>query len=176
MTEKQKLLFEYGPQIKSAIRGLRTYCVNNGLSNKALSQSIAIEFYCNKKMIQHPSKEDEIGFLLEILFSSKCEYIKDGSIIKRVKNKNPLIQKKVKLTPEEFYNSSAWISLRNKVIKAYGRVCMKCKYSGPYIQVDHIKPRSLFPKLELKFYNMQVLCKDCNLEKSNKHFTDYRTQ
>jgi len=53
---------------------------------------------------------------------------------------------------------------------------MRCKASGNgvIIHVDHIKPRSLFPKLELVFDNMQVLCKKCNLDKGNKNDIDYR--
>ena len=42
------------------------------------------------------------------------------------------------------------------------------------MHVDHIKPRSLYPDLELEFENLQVLCKYCNLEKSNKDEIDYR--
>ena len=51
---------------------------------------------------------------------------------------------------------------------------MKCGKSHVEIHVDHIRPRSKFPKLELDFDNLQVLCKSCNKEKSNLHSTDYR--
>jgi len=42
------------------------------------------------------------------------------------------------------------------------------------IHVDHIKPRSKFPELELVFDNLQVLCDDCNIGKSNVDSTDFR--
>jgi 5-methylcytosine-specific restriction endonuclease McrA len=40
--------------------------------------------------------------------------------------------------------------------------------------VDHIKPRSTHPKLALAFDNLQLLCEDCNIGKSNKCDIDWR--
>jgi len=51
---------------------------------------------------------------------------------------------------------------------------MKCGTESKEIHVDHIKPRSKYPYLSLTFDNLQVLCHDCNMEKSNIHDTDYR--
>lgn len=73
-----------------------------------------------------------------------------------------------------FYLSKEWLSLRRIVLKKYGAICMKCG-GNEAIAVDHIKPRSLYPKLELDFDNMQVLCRSCNSKKSNKNSIDYRT-
>jgi hypothetical protein len=42
------------------------------------------------------------------------------------------------------------------------------------MHVDHIKPRSKYPDLELSRQNLQVLCEDCNLGKSNKYEDDWR--
>ena len=42
------------------------------------------------------------------------------------------------------------------------------------MHVDHIKPMSLHPELKYKFDNLQILCKDCDLAKSNTDETDYR--
>ena len=42
------------------------------------------------------------------------------------------------------------------------------------IQVDHILPRSLYPKLALLKQNVQILCKKCNLKKSNVYIDDLR--
>jgi hypothetical protein len=72
-----------------------------------------------------------------------------------------------------FYASVEWIVLRRKVLDHYGRVCMKCG-SEDQPSVDHVKPRSLFPALELDFDNMQVLCRPCNSSKSNRNEADYR--
>lgn len=78
----------------------------------------------------------------------------------------------------EFLRTWAWRELRYATIKRYGPVCQCCgataKTSGEPIQVDHIKPRSLFPELALDSENTQVMCGPCNMGKSNKDFTDWR--
>jgi 5-methylcytosine-specific restriction endonuclease McrA len=52
--------------------------------------------------------------------------------------------------------------------------CGASRESGDQIHVDHILPRSLFPEHELEFNNMAVLCRSCNMAKSNTDFTDWR--
>lgn len=74
-----------------------------------------------------------------------------------------------------FYLSNRWIDLKLKVRRMYRCGCMKCGKTNTEIHVDHIFPRSLHPELQYNIHNLQILCKDCNLEKSNKDFTDYRT-
>lgn len=77
----------------------------------------------------------------------------------------------------DFYESREWLDLRYRVLQKAGGSCKLCgcraSPDNP-IQVDHIKPRSLHPKLELVESNMQVLCKNCNMGKSNKDETDWR--
>lgn len=77
-----------------------------------------------------------------------------------------------------FYRSSAWLKLRYKVIQKYGAKCMICGRRPPEvtIHVDHIKPRSKYPALELDFDNMQILCEECNFGKSNIDETDWRLE
>ena len=48
------------------------------------------------------------------------------------------------------------------------------KVHGIILHVDHIKPRSKYPELELDITNLQILCEDDNLGKSNRYETDYR--
>lgn len=72
-----------------------------------------------------------------------------------------------------FYSSPAWKMLREKVLSYYGRECMKCRDAHGISQVDHIKPRSWYPALELDFNNMQVLCMQCNKDKGS-NTADYR--
>lgn len=78
--------------------------------------------------------------------------------------------------PTNFYYSPEWRALRYRVFKTYGRVCALCRTTEGQMHVDHIKPRSLFPELALVFENLQVLCRDCNLGKSNRDETDWRAQ
>lgn len=78
---------------------------------------------------------------------------------------------------DEFLLSWEWRILRMKVLVKYGATCMCCgasKDNGVVIHVDHIKPRSRYPKLALVEDNLQVLCNVCNQGKSNVDMTDWR--
>jgi 5-methylcytosine-specific restriction endonuclease McrA len=55
----------------------------------------------------------------------------------------------------------------------YEKKCMKCG-SVENIEVDHIYPVSIYPQKQNDLNNLQLLCKSCNLEKSNKYIMDYR--
>lgn len=72
----------------------------------------------------------------------------------------------------DFYQSYPWKKVRAEALKKYGSVCMKCG-STQEIQVDHVLARSLYPRLKLKLYNLQILCGPCN-RKKGLHQNDYR--
>lgn len=78
-----------------------------------------------------------------------------------------------------FYDSPAWLELRYRALKLHGGHCQCCG-SAPSpnnpLQVDHIKPRSRFPELELDLNNLQVLCKACNMGKGAWDQTDWRSR
>ena len=71
-----------------------------------------------------------------------------------------------------FYETPQWQKLRYETLRKYRKCCL-CG-SSENLHVDHIKPRSVFPALELEPENMQVLCQKCNLAKSNRDNEDYR--
>lgn len=77
-----------------------------------------------------------------------------------------------------FYKSAPWLALRAKVYEKYSGKCCLCgrshRHDGVKIHADHIKPRSKYPHLELVEDNIQLLCEDCNLGKSNRYSTDWR--
>jgi hypothetical protein len=75
-----------------------------------------------------------------------------------------------------FYKTREWREMRYKVLTKYGKVCQCCGQTSGYLHVDHIKPRSLFPTLELEENNLQVLCEACNIGKTNRDTTDWRQQ
>lgn len=84
---------------------------------------------------------------------------------------------KYKQAREAFYFSREWRELRYQALKANDGKCSCCgrgASSGAVLHVDHIQPRSKFPALELMLSNLQVLCEDCNVGKSNKDVTDWR--
>lgn len=69
-----------------------------------------------------------------------------------------------------FYNSGKWRILRHQALEEYGSRCACCGITpaqGAIMHVDHIKPRSKYPELELELTNLQILCEDCNKGKSN---------
>ena len=90
--------------------------------------------------------------------------------------KSIFVKKKKKRKEKGFYFTSEWRELRYKALLLHGRKCMCCGAAPPYVtlHVDHIKPRSKHPELQLDISNLQVLCEDCNLGKSNKDKTDFR--
>lgn len=78
---------------------------------------------------------------------------------------------------DAFLQSYEWRRVRMLAIKKYGAQCQCCGASpktGAVINVDHIKPRKLFPELSLSLDNLQVLCHECNHGKGNWDMTDWR--
>lgn len=89
----------------------------------------------------------------------------------------PRKPKKLAASNDGFYVSREWRDVRYKALVKHGAVCQCCGSSradGKKLHVDHIKPRSKFPELQLELSNLQILCEDCNLGKSNKDATDWR--
>lgn len=77
----------------------------------------------------------------------------------------------------KFYDSPEWRAVRYLALKAAKGACQCCGARGSKfspLHVDHIRPRSKFPELSLEASNLQVLCRDCNLGKSNRDETDWR--
>lgn len=80
---------------------------------------------------------------------------------------------------DKFLETFEWRRARMKALKRYGARCQCCgaaPMTGAVINVDHIKPRKLFPHLALSLDNLQVLCHDCNHGKGNWDMTDWRQE
>ena len=83
----------------------------------------------------------------------------------------------IKKAGDGFLRSEEWLMLRANAIAKHGCRCMRCgtkMKTLSSINVDHIKPRSLFPHLAFDIDNLQILCGPCNKLKCNRHDTDYR--
>lgn len=81
---------------------------------------------------------------------------------------------RLRLAGSEFLRSKAWRELRARAVETYGAKCMKCAATPRRgINVDHVKPRRLFPDLALELSNLQILCGRCNKAKGNL-IADYR--
>jgi 5-methylcytosine-specific restriction endonuclease McrA len=97
--------------------------------------------------------------------------------VKQVYHKTPISeesQRRVKLYGESFYTSEDWLRARYSAFKRYGRKCCVCGAENTELHVDHIKPRSLHPELELDIDNLQIMCRDCNIGKKNTDSVDWR--
>lgn len=78
---------------------------------------------------------------------------------------------------DEFLQSYEWRKLRMVALTKYGARCQCCGASpanGAVMNVDHIKPRRIYPELALDIENLQVLCGECNHGKGNWDMTDWR--
>ena len=83
----------------------------------------------------------------------------------------------IEINKEEDGIDYKWLNLRYFALKESNGKCCLCGmgYSdGVKLHVDHIKPKSKFPELMYNKDNLQVLCHDCNMGKSNLDDTDWR--
>ncbi len=105
---------------------------------------------------------------------------KEKSIKKSKKKKKsirPQISNCGNVISNEFLMTYEWRKLRMEALKLHGSTCQCCGASpktGAVMNVDHIKPRKLFPELALDINNLQVLCSECNHGKGNWDQTDWR--
>lgn len=106
----------------------------------------------------------------------KRQAISSASIPKKDQAKRGRKKKNNAIRKISFYDSPEWQSLRYKALKHYGRKCGCCHTTEGEMHVDHIKPRSIYPALELSFENLQILCRACNMGKGNSDEIDYRCQ
>jgi 5-methylcytosine-specific restriction endonuclease McrA len=96
----------------------------------------------------------------------------------RAKSKPDRKNRFPKIAARTFYDTDTWRALRFEALKLSNGCCVLCGRSqrahGVVLHVDHIKPKSKFPELALTLSNLQILCEDCNLGKSNRDDTDWR--
>lgn len=142
-----------------------------GTSPKSLSSlevDLKNEKILNAKEMKGVAKNTISGSVAKLGNSVKRNVRNKGKLSKKAKKR---LKKK-----ENFYNSKEWRALRYEAFKIHGRQCLCCGAKPPQVvlHVDHIKPRSVRPDLELDINNLQILCEDCNLGKSNKDSIDYR--
>jgi len=119
------------------------------------------------------------GFCSPLCAASEFkERPKEEPVVTRRKNKwvkgPPKKRDKKKRPDRDLYDTQKWRELRYQVFLRYGRECMLCGTTKGDMHVDHIKPKSRYPNLSLAFSNLQVLCRECNLGKSNLNDTDFR--
>lgn len=95
---------------------------------------------------------------------------------KREKREN---RKLTAVAEDSFLHTYEWRRVRMQALKLHGARCQCCGASpatGAVMNVDHIKPRRVYPELALDVNNLQVLCDACNHGKGNWDMTDWRKQ
>jgi hypothetical protein len=73
--------------------------------------------------------------------------------------------------PVDFLETNEWKELRYSILQRDGFRCTVCGRDvgdGVKLQVDHLKPRSLYPELEKDPGNLATKCADCNHGKGQK--------
>lgn len=130
----------------------------------------------SKLNMNHPIEKmmDKLGipYSHEVLEKHRAKNLKKT---KSAKRKNNHLKR---IDDNTFFTSIEWRKIRYAALELHGATCQCCgrsnKKHGVILHVDHIKPRSKYPELSLKISNLQVLCEDCNLGKSNIFDTDWR--
>lgn len=82
------------------------------------------------------------------------------------------------MSDDLFYKSNKWREVRYIALQQSGGTCSLCgarASDGIQLHVDHIVPRSRDRRKQFDLDNLQVICSDCNLGKSNYDDTDWRT-
>jgi 5-methylcytosine-specific restriction endonuclease McrA len=167
---------------------LKEYCVRKGHELKHLTLQSAAKIYCQDHGLPIITKKADIYQATTRWFADQLykptpipdktggKFPKEYLPEKKPKTHLEIMQQKWYYDPNNFYCQEPWLRLKRRIIGLYGNTCMKCQKKTSRAHVDHIKPRSKFPALELDPSNLQVLCRDCNMEKLNHHSTDYRPQ
>lgn len=88
-------------------------------------------------------------------------------------NPGPPIAKVETVATKAFYQSWAWKKARYGALMKHGHRCQCCGWTAAsgragHLVVDHIKALKLRPDLGLDISNLQVLCNDCNMGKSQR--------
>lgn len=159
-------LVSEGATKKTAVKNCLYKIINNFHPCKTVMKKVALHLYKHGSLQKLQIKYKHRNMcVIETLPTIKNKSEKTSFFI----GKAPLIK--------PFYESRKWRSLRLEVLLEQGRKCCVCGRSpknGIVLHVNHIKPRSKYPELELVKSNLQVLCEDCNLGKSNYYEEDWR--
>jgi hypothetical protein len=158
MNKKQSQAFRY------AIRKVRQF-VNTHKLSESPKEPFVIKSFLSYHNIEFNCSKKELKLFLANLYIEKHPAL---NFAYKKRNKNP------KVKEFTFYDTDEWQRLRKIALKCYGVKCMKCGAVKVEMHVDHIRPISKHPHLKLCFGNLQVLCKKCNMQKSNINEIDYR--
>jgi 5-methylcytosine-specific restriction endonuclease McrA len=169
--EQKFLIFKNKRKYDTTYMDFKKWKVLNEIN--VCNKSKKVYFYFEKFISENKQLTNE--YILELsLKQSKGD--KRRAKIKQKRSLNKEIREtKNYVSYESFYKTEKWIKISKIIKKFYGLRCMKCRTERGEMHADHIYPRSHYPSIEFELYNLQVLCKKCNMEKGNKECIDYRS-
>jgi 5-methylcytosine-specific restriction endonuclease McrA len=165
ITDEQKQVFEAGSQGKAKAKEAACDLLGKKSRTTKAERRAKRELERSIKAASKPKRE------------SVNKAAKEANKAAR-KIKSPrLVVSGVQVCSNDFLQTYEWRRVRMEALKKYGPVCQCCGASpstGAVMNVDHIKPRKLFPQLALDVDNLQILCGECNHGKGNWDMTDWR--
>ena len=91
---------------------------------------------------------------------------------------------KSRFSEKEFFNPKAKSQLRKKLLEEQGYVCIYCQkrvVENEDISIEHIRPKSLYGKLEFDYFNLTISCSykgkgsTCDPKKAEKELLAFHT-
>ena len=152
----------------------------------------AAPLHKRQEFLAKAKAQEKIARRLEAVVTKKVDGNPDIDVSQKVKTEAKKKHRKKKSSAKKkqhysvgsvdvktdlFLTTYEWRKIRMEALKKYGPVCQCCgatPSTGAVMNVDHIKPRKLFPHLALDLSNLQVLCHECNHGKGNWDMTDWR--
>lgn len=109
----------------------------------------------------------------------KCPYCRKKQTTEGLDEIKEVERRKVLNRPARQITASIgnWARTRYTVLRRDGGKCVLCgrgASDGVKLHVDHIKPASIYPELYWDLDNLQTLCEDCNMGKSDGDTVDWR--
>lgn len=130
-------------------------------------------FPTEKKKVKEARIREEIT---QTKIKMKLDNVLDSTQVKKLLSKASGYRDYKYIISNEFLQSQEWATLRYLAITSSSGVCKCCgrgRKDGIVLNVDHIKPRKLYPELALTLTNLQVLCDECNRGKLNFDITKH---
>lgn len=170
----------FGLRNRGLLKGWKKKLIGTQIDDGLYNQFLSLRDQEKGKNFRRMRRKEEKEKRKKEKLASKIRVSKEVSRIKkRISEYGSDKLSTPSVADKDFLQTYEWRKLRMQVIKKYGARCQCCGASpatGAVINVDHIKPRKLFPKLALSLENLQVLCHECNHGKGNWDQTDWRQE
>lgn len=156
------LKFIYGLEIKEYSKEKIAAFIKHhfGVYRDIIKKDDVLKAFCNDNKKHAKEVREKLEEIAETTLEKK----------KEKREKRPFTKEEYYIKANEFYKSAEWRKVRYEVLREKGGKCQCCGRSakdGVVMHVDHIIPLSKDWSKRLDKNNLQVLCEDCNVGKSN---------